>query len=145
MKVCLDICCLKRAFDSQEQALVRLETEAVMAVLSRQQADIVLVRTPAQLLENALNPVQWRREAVELWLLQDVAEPVAEHELASRTGELMEMGFKGFDALHLACAEAVDADVLLTVDERFLRKAQARAADLRVRVISPITLIQEVV
>jgi predicted nucleic acid-binding protein len=116
-----------------------------MAVLSRQQADIVLVRTPAQLLENALNPVQWRREAVELWLLQDVAELVAEHELASRTGELMEMGFKGFDALHLACAEAVSADVLLTVDERFLRKAQARAADLRVRVISPITLIQEVV
>jgi predicted nucleic acid-binding protein len=45
----------------------------------------------------------------------------------------------------LACAEAVSADVLLTVDERFLRKAQARAADLRVRVISPITLIQEVV
>jgi predicted nucleic acid-binding protein len=145
MKVCLDICCLKRPFDAQEQALVRLETEAVMAVLSRQQADIVLVRTPAQLLENALNPVQWRREAVQLWLLEDVAESVAENELASRTGELMEMGFKGFDALHLACAEAVGADVLLTVDERFLRKAQARAADLRVRVISPITLIQEVV
>jgi predicted nucleic acid-binding protein len=144
MKVCLDVCCLKRPFDSQEQALVRLETEAVMAVLSRQQADIVLVRTPAQLLENALNPVQWRREAVELWLLQDVAEQVPEHELASRTGELMEMGFKGFDALHLAYAEAVGADVLLTVDERFLRKAKARAADLRVRVISPIALIQEV-
>ncbi|HER20446.1 MAG TPA: PIN domain-containing protein [Chromatiales bacterium] len=145
MKVCLDICCLKRPFDSQEQALVRLETEAVMAILSLQGDDIVLVRTPAQLLENALNPVQWRREAVELWLLQDAFEPVTEADLASRTGELVEMEFKGFDALHLACAEAVGADVLLTVDERFLRKAQARATDLRVRVISPITFIQEVV
>jgi len=145
VKVCLDICCLKRPFDSQEQALVRLETEAVMAILSLQGDDIVLVRTPAQLLENALNPVQWRREAVELWLLQDAFEPVTEADLASRTGELVEMEFKGFDALHLACAEAVGADVLLTVDERFLRKAQARATDLRVRVISPITFIQEVV
>jgi len=124
---------------------VRLETEAVMAILSLEQADIVLLRTPAQLLENALNPVQWRREAVELWLLQDIAELVAERELMNRTGELMELGFKGFDALHLACAEAVGADVLLTVDERFLRRAQARATDLRVRITSPITFIQEVV
>jgi len=145
MKVCLDVCCLKRPFDSQEQALVRLDTEAVMAILSLEQADIVLLRTPAQLLENALNPVQWRREAVELWLLQDIAELVAERELMNRTGELMELGFKGFDALHLACAEAVGADVLLTVDERFLRRARAQATDLRVRVISPITFIQEVV
>jgi len=124
---------------------VRLETEAVMAILSLQQADIVLVRTPAQLLENALNPVQWRRAAVEPWLLQDAVEPVAENELAIRTGDLVEMGFKGFDALHLACAEAVGADVLLTVDERFLRRAQARATDLCVRITSPITFIQEVV
>jgi len=28
VKVYLDVCCLKRPFDSQEQALVRLEAEA---------------------------------------------------------------------------------------------------------------------
>ena len=148
MKVYLDVCCLKRPFDSQEQALVRLEAEAVMTILSSGRpglTEIVAVRTSAQLLENSLNPVRWRRDAVDLWLRQDAIEPVAEPTLVARTGELIAMGFKSFDALHLASAEAVGAAVLLTVDGRFLRKAQARATELRVRVISPITLLQEVI
>ena len=144
VKVYLDVCCLKQPFDSQEQALVRLEAEAVMTILSLECADIVPVRMPAQLLENSLNPVRWRRDAVDLWLRQGVIEPVAEQTLASRVSDLIGMGFKNFDAPHLASAEAVGAEVLLTVDGRFLRKAQARAADLRVRVVSPITLVQEV-
>lgn len=144
VKVYLDVCCLKRPFDSQEQALVRLEAEAVMTILSLKRADLVPVRAQAQVLENSLNPVRWRRDAVDLWLRQDVIEPVAEQALASRTSELVGMGFKNFDALHLASAEALGAEGLLTVDGRFLRKAQARVADLRVRVLSPITLVQEV-
>jgi hypothetical protein len=144
VKLYLDICCLKRPFDSQDQALVRLEAEAVMTILSLERDDVALVRAPAQLLENAVNPVQWRRDAVDLWLQQDRIEALAGEPLASRTSTLMQMGFKGFDALHLACAEAVGADLLLTVDERFLKKARALAVELHVRVVSPITVVQEI-
>ncbi|NCQ94607.1 MAG: type II toxin-antitoxin system VapC family toxin [Microcystis aeruginosa W11-06] len=35
-----------------------------------------------------------------------------------------QLGFKFYDALHLAFAEAGGADVLLTTDDRLLRKAQ---------------------
>ena len=55
----------------------------------------------------------------------------------------MQLGFKSFDALHLASAEVVGADLLLTVDERFLQKARAQAVELHVRVVSPITVVQE--
>jgi len=41
----------------------------------------------------------------------------------SRAKELNEMGFKSFDALHIACAERGRADVLLTTDDHLLKKA----------------------
>ncbi len=46
-------------------------------------------------------------------------------------------GFKRFDALHLACAEK-KADILLTTDDRFLRKANIHQDKLDVTVANPI-------
>ncbi len=47
------------------------------------------------------------------------------------------MGFKPFDSLHLASAEAIPASILLTTDDRFLRNGQRRATDLHVKVANP--------
>jgi len=143
VRLYLDICCLKRPFDSQEQALVRLEAEAVATILSLPAERVTLVRMPAQILENGLNPVRWRREAVATWLYAAPMSIVEENALTQRTAELIALGLKGFDALHAASAEAC-AEVLLTVDERFRRKAEAMEPSLRVRVTSPLVLAQEI-
>jgi predicted nucleic acid-binding protein len=55
-----------------------------------------------------------------------------------RARELAALGFGPFDALHLACAEAAGVDLLLTTDERFLRRAQRYQSVLRVRVRNPV-------
>lgn len=68
VRIYLDLCCLKRPFDSQEQPLVRLQTEAVISILALPGEVAELIRAPAQALENSLNPVQARRDAVDLWL-----------------------------------------------------------------------------
>lgn len=57
--------------------------------------------------------------------------------------ELETLGFKWFDALHLACAESVNADVFLTTDNGILRRAKRFSSQLRVRVENPYEWIQE--
>ena len=61
-----------------------------------------------------------------------------------RVTELEVLGFKQFDALHIACAENGGADVLLTTDDRMLRLAKRHSAQLHVRVENPYTWLQTI-
>lgn len=144
MRIYLDLCCLKRPFDSQEQTLVRLETEAVLAVLAAPAEQAELLRSGAHALENSFNPRLERRQAVDAWWAERPNETIDEAALRQRTDELIQAGLPGFDALHVASAELMAADVFLTVDQPLVRRA-ARLGDLlRVRVIEPVAFLQEV-
>jgi predicted nucleic acid-binding protein len=62
---------------------------------------------------------------------------------ASRRGaELLHRGFKVFDALHVAVAEAAAVDRFCTGDDRLRRKCD-NETDIRIHVVSPIQLFQE--
>jgi predicted nucleic acid-binding protein len=120
-----------------------LESEAIATILSLPASRVTLVRTAAQILENNLNPLLWRRNAVATWLNHVPIVSIDDAMLSRRTGELITRGLKSFDALHVASAEAC-ADILVTVDERFRKKATGLNPPLQVRVVSPIVLAQEV-
>lgn len=62
----------------------------------------------------------------------------------ARSEYLESFGFKHYDALHIACAESGEADVLLTTDDRMLRLAERYQSRLRVRVENPHTWLQEI-
>lgn len=68
-----------------------------------------------------------------------------QYDLARRTQQLMSVGFRNFDAFHLACAEFANADVLVTADDRFLALGRRHAELVAVRVIDVVTLAQEVI
>jgi len=104
---------------------------------------VSLVRTNAQILENSFNPPRWRRDAVAAWLEAAPVVVLDEPELERRTAEIIAQGFKSFDAFHAASAEAC-ADVLVTVDARFRKNAEKSDPPLRIRVVSPLVLAQEV-
>ena len=63
---------------------------------------------------------------------------------AARGEELEALGFREFDALHLACAESGGADVFLSTDDELLRVASRVARQLRLRVANPLSWIREV-
>jgi predicted nucleic acid-binding protein len=65
-------------------------------------------------------------------------------EIFSRATALELLGFKPADALHVAAAEEMAADVLLSCDDRFCRTAHRHAKGLRVRVENPLTWLDEV-
>ncbi|MFM7219786.1 MAG: hypothetical protein ACKO21_06185 [Nodosilinea sp.] len=61
-----------------------------------------------------------------------------------RAGDLQELGFKPFDALHIACAEAANVDTFLTTDDQLLRKASAHIDQLNVQVQNPLTWLMTI-
>ena len=143
MKVYVDICCLKRPFDDQSQPRIRVEAEAVLALLSATDR-LAFVRASAHDLENRQYPVISRAERVQAWLDGLPAADLDDGQVEARTGDLIELGFRSFDAFHLASAEGSGADVFVTTDDRLLATARRRDESLGVRVTDPVSLVEEV-
>jgi predicted nucleic acid-binding protein len=144
MLVYLDMCCLKRPFDDQTQPRIRLEAEAVLGLLAAESAALRFVRSAALVLENQQNPIRQRAARVEQWLTEEPTwRPVAT-EIQNRVAELIQMGLKSFDALHVASAEQAGADVMATCDDRLVDACRRHAAQLNVRVASVLDLAAEV-
>ena len=63
-------------------------------------------------------------------------------EIRKRAAELEGFGFRGIDALHLASAEAADADFFCTCDDGIIKKASSINVS-RMKVLSPTDMIKE--
>ena len=86
--------------------------------------------------ENSRNPFALRQQWVESRLqlakyYQEVNEAIVE-----RAKELEQQGLGTIDALHIACAEAVGSNYLLTCDDRLIRPYHGS-----VNVINPVNFV----
>ena len=144
-KIYLDVCCLQRPFDDQRQTRIRLEAEAVKLILAHvEEGKLSWVTSEAVDDEIAQTPDAER--ALKAKLLATLAAlkiTVAENEI-TRATELEQLGFAGFDALHLACAESGGVHVFLTTDDKLLKRANRLATQLKVRVVNPLRWLQEI-
>ena len=144
LKLYLDVCCLNRPFDDWTQPRIRLEAEAVIAIVNRCQAgDWLIIVSTALKSEIAQTPEFTKRQQVMNLLNVAKIDIQVTLENINRAKELQALGYKPFDALHIACAEAARADVFLTTDDRLLRKATNQSERLDVRVANPVTWIME--
>lgn len=138
------MCCLKRPFDDQSQPRNHLESEAVLALLGAPAERAEFIHAGAHDVENDQNPVATRAARVRQWLQLTSVAPLPVAALAARTAELMKLGFRNLDALHVASAELAGADVFSSCDDRLLAVAARNASQLRIRVLGPIELSTEV-
>jgi predicted nucleic acid-binding protein len=144
MRIYLDCCCLQRPFDDQTQGRIRVETEAVLAILSAvEHGTIVLLGSEVLDYEIDRIPYGSRQQearailalAGEYLQIDDPAEQLAlalEHD-----------GIQPIDALHLALASTSKANYFATTDDRLLRKAQALPG-LACNVTSLLGLVAEI-
>ena len=143
-RIYLDTCCLNRLFDPQIQLRIRQEREAIDTILARVDMthwywivssvlEFEIIQNPD--LERRANLEDLLRFAHET-VLVDTAEIV-------RSEYLESLGFKHYDALHIACAEGGGADVLLTTDDKLLNRAIHFRSRLHVRVENPHTWLRE--
>lgn len=144
-RIYLDVCCLNRPFDDQSQERIRLESEAIILIISRlQSGDWVWLGSDAIDYEVSQTPDPERRRRVRVLATAiQHSIPFTQTE-AIRAKELQSFGFKQWDALHLASAESGQANIFLTTDDKLLRLAQQVEAHLKIRVENPLTWLTEV-
>lgn len=63
--------------------------------------------------------------------------------VAQRAIELASAGYGAYDALHLAAAESVKADVLLSTDDRFVKRAARGEGNPSIPVRNPVSSVKE--
>jgi predicted nucleic acid-binding protein len=144
MRIYLDTCCLQRPLDDQTQPRIRVETEAMFAILaSVQQASISLLTSEALEFEISRTPDEQRRReatailtlASERLTLSDGSETLAE--------SFTQAGLSAIDALHVALASTAGADYFVTADDKLLRRAKL-LPHLNVTPISLLGLVSEI-
>lgn len=144
-RVYFDACCLNRPFDDQTQPRIRLETEAVEHLLRAvEEGMLVWFSSEALLFEIHKCPDEVRRAAVLALCSRASSRLAANEDVRRRAAEHHAAGLRPLDALHLACAEAGGAQVLLTTDDRFVAGAARLLPASPVRVLNPIAYEQEV-
>ena len=140
----MDVCCLNRPFDDATQDKIRIESEAVLTILSRVQSGRwVLVNSEVVDIEISKIPNVERRRKVSFLSMISQSYVVIDEDVERRAVKLSELKFRPFDALHIACAERGGADVLLTTDKSLLNNASRHPNALRVRLENPVRWLME--
>jgi len=145
-KIYFDTCCLNRPFDDQTQERIRLESEAVLAVLSRIEKgewDWIGSEVLMDEIEQTPDTQKLSRARLLSGFIKQTVE-IGEAEV-ERSKELQGEGFKEFDSLHLACAENAKADVFLSTDDRLLKLAKRISNRLRIQVENPLAWVEEMI
>ncbi|MEW5919838.1 MAG: PIN domain-containing protein [Bacillota bacterium] len=143
MKIYMDVCCLNRPFDDQTQDKIRIESDAILAILSK------CISGQWQLLSSEVidieidnTPDKWKKSKV-LKLYELAKEKVMLNEvIVKRAFELQHSGLKAFDSLHVASAEYSKADVFLTTDKNLLHTAARLKVDIKTA--NPVNWFMEV-
>jgi predicted nucleic acid-binding protein len=140
----LDVCCLNRPFDDQTQDRVRLEAEAVLTILKRaSRREWEVIGSEIVDAEIAETEDLARRSDLEELASSRGIFIEASVQVEQRARDLARLGFSSADPLHLACAESAKATVLLTTDDRLLKRAKLHAQKLHVHVENPLTWLTE--
>ena len=139
VKIYLDACCLNRLTDDQGQPRIAEEAEAVEQVLRLLRAKTIeWLSSTALKAETSNNPDAERKCEVEVLLLLATNTILLDIQIIQRARELEAVGYGAFDSLHLSSAETGNANVLLTTDDRFIKRAARAVGSPRVRVLNPV-------
>ncbi|MEW5718283.1 MAG: PIN domain-containing protein [Chloroflexota bacterium] len=124
-RIYLDVSALCRPFDDQSQLRVRLESDAVLLILSQVQSkSCTLIVSPAHIVEIAA--IEERAEREHLQSLLETNNAGFRFDLPAarkRAEELVRKGIGVADAAHLALAEQAECD-FITCDDRLIRQCQ---------------------
>ena len=140
-RVYLDTSAYNRPFDDQTQPKIFLETQAVAIILQMVEAKVVkLISSSVLEYENSRNPYPIKQEAMSRYLqLAELRQEVNEV-IRQRAEELEQNGLKAIDALHIACAEAVNSNYFITCDKRLIN----RYSGLTMKVMNPADFVLEI-
>jgi len=143
MKIYIDTCCIQRPLDTKNQMRIILEADSVLGLIEfckGTHAELIASDILRFEIRNCQNTL--RRQYAENVLKKAGTDVSLTEEIRKRAVELEGFGFRGVDALHLASAEAGNADFFCTCDDGIIKKAKSKKVNT-VKVLSPTDLIKE--
>jgi predicted nucleic acid-binding protein len=144
VKIYLDLCAIQRPLDTPNQVRIVLEAEAVLGIITFcDSGQAELVSSEALWYESEQSPLPIRQEHTRSVLAKGKSNVAVSDNEKTRAASLVTFGISPLDALHIALAEAGNADYFCTCDDKLLRSAK-RVKDLAVQVINPVELVQEI-
>jgi predicted nucleic acid-binding protein len=144
IKIYLDCCALQRPFDDQRQPRIKVESEAVLAILAMVEAgEVTLVSS--DVLEYEIRRILDTARLQEVLSLFGLArERILQNPVVTNLARsLVVSNIKPLDALHLASAQVGAVDFFATTDDKFLKVAQ-NLPQISCKVISVLELLREV-
>ena len=137
MRIYLDLCVYNRPFDDHMQPRNFTETVQFLVLLEKAiNKEITLINSFALEEENRRNPFINRMDKIGDLLNASLEYVGYSKRLENRAKEIEKLGVMGMDALHIACAEFVRADFLVTCDDLLVRKGRTLGGKLRIRIIN---------
>ncbi|MBI1816110.1 MAG: PIN domain-containing protein [Deltaproteobacteria bacterium] len=146
MRIYLNTSAFNRPFDDLSQPRTRIEAEAVAMLLSLVEAGrIELVGSEYVVFEASQNPDPDRARKVLCLVALAHAVVKLSPPVTRRARTLERFGLRGLDALHVAAAEAGRAGLLVTTDDRMIRRCLRAGTQLAIRVVLPQQALAELV
>jgi PIN domain len=131
--------------DGQSQQRIREESEAIELILSSVRQGRSLWLTSDVLNEEIeSSPLVDRKRENRALLTLSSQSIETDDRVLDRARHLQSVGYGAFDALHLASAEAGRAEVLLSTDDKFVKRASRGDGAPQVPVRNPISWLKEV-
>jgi len=138
MLIYFDLCCFNRPFDEQSDIVIRLETEAKLFIQQLVRDRKLNLAWSAMLdYENQFNPSTEVRRKIADWKWFAAVDTDVDDFIRNKLTELMALGIKHKDAMHIAGAIAGKADFFITVDKRLLNKSVKK-----ITILNPLTFVE---
>lgn len=144
LKIYLDNCCYNRPFDDLKQEKIMMEASAIQIILKKY-LDNVLVIYKSMAIDFEIDQISSeskKRQVEDLYDTMDLKDIPFSVQVEERAIELKKYNIKDMDALHIAFAESVNLDYFITTDRLLINAA--KRAQLKIKVMNPITFIMEV-
>lgn len=141
MLIYLDNCSFNRPFDDQKQIRIRIETEAKLYI----QENIVfgafqMAWSYILEYENSVNPYPERKETIENWKKYAGVDTGETNDIIKLAKALQKKGIKPKDALHVACATAMNCAYFITTDQNLIKKLRNFES---LKVVNPVDFINQ--
>ena len=86
-------------------------------------------------------PYHERQRAIKVWGNYAIVDIVEKHSVLEKGGELMQLGLRTKDALHIACAIEAKCECFITTDDKMLNKS---SSIIELTITDPIDFIRKV-
>ena len=138
----MDNCCFNRPYDDWRNDKVRMEAEAILAILFLCENGRCELCGSSALLDEIGNATDFVKKQKVLLLYQRAVFHIElTADIVSRAEEIAGMGVAPYDSLHLASAEAGRVDAFLTTDRKLIRAASR--TNVTIKVMNPLIWLAE--